>query len=43
MDHSHLTFVVIFFAVLIEAIVLVKAMVANLNALAVTVENFPSF
>lgn len=43
MYHSHLAFFVIFFAVLAEAIVLVKAVFADLYTFAVTVEDIPSF
>ena len=43
MYHSHLAFIMVFLAVLTEAVIFVKAMVADLNALAVTVEDFPSF
>ena len=43
MNHSHLAFIMVFLAVLTEAVIFVKAMVADLNAFAVTVENFPSF
>ena len=43
MDHSHLAFFMIFFAMLAKAIIFVKAMVADLDTLTVTVEDFPSF
>ena len=43
MYHRHLAFFVIFFAVLAEAIVLVKAVFADLYTFAVTVEYIPSF
>ena len=42
MDHSHLTFVVVFLAVLAETIIFVQAMVADLNTLSVTIDNVPS-
>ena len=43
MNHSHLAFVVVFFAMFAKTVVFVKAMVADLNAFTVAVENFPSF
>ena len=43
MDHSHLAFIMVFLAVLTEAVIFVKAMVADLDTFAVTVEDFPSF
>ena len=43
MYHSHLAFVMVFLAMLTKAIIFVQAMVADLDALTVTVENFPSF
>lgn len=43
MDHSHLAFVMVFLAMLTEAIIFVQAVIANLNAFTVAVEDFPSF
>ena len=43
MYHSHLAFIMVFLAVLTEAVIFVKAMVADLDTFAVTVEDFPSF
>ena len=43
MNHSHLAFVVVFFAMFAKTVVFVKAMVADLNAFTVAFENFPSF
>ena len=43
MNHSHLAFVVVFFAMFAKTVVFVKAMVADLNAFTVAVEDFPSF
>ena len=42
-NNGHLPFVVIFFAMFAEAIVLVQAMVADVNAFAVPIDNFPCF
>ena len=43
MNHSHLAFVEIFLAMFAEAVIFVQAVIANVNALAVAVEDFPSF
>ena len=43
MNHSHLAFVVVLLAVFTEAVIFVKAMVTDLDTLAVAVEDFPSF
>ena len=43
MNHSHLLFVEVFFAVLAKAIVLVQAVFADMNAFAVAIDDFPSF
>ncbi len=43
MYHSHLAFVMVFFAMFAKTVVFVKAMVADLNAFTVAVENLPSF
>ena len=43
MDHSHLAFIMVFLAVLTEAVIFVKAMVADLNTFTVAVEYFSSF
>ena len=40
-NNGHLAFVEVIFAVLAKAIVLVQAVVADLNALAVTIDNLP--
>ena len=40
-NNGHLAFVEVLFAVLAKAIVLVQAVVADLNALAVTIDNLP--
>ena len=41
--HGHLPFVVIFFAMLAKAIVFVQAMFTDVDALAVPINDFPSF
>ena len=43
MYHSHLAFVVVFFAMFAKTVVFVKAMVADVNAFAVAIDDFPSF
>ena len=42
-NHSHLAFIEVFFAMLAKAIVLVQAMFADVNAFAVAIDDFPSF
>ena len=41
-NQGHLTFVVVFLAMFAEAIILVQAMVADLDTFAVTINDFPS-
>ena len=41
MNHSDLSFVEIFFAMFAKAIVFVQAMIANMNALVMAVDNVP--
>ena len=43
MNNGHLSLVEIFFAVLAEAIILVQAVVADVNTFAVAINDFPSF
>ena len=42
-NHSHLAFIEVFFAMLAKAVVLVQAMFTDVNALAVPINDFPSF
>lgn len=42
-NNGHLPFIEVFFAMFAKAIVLVQAVVADVNALAVPINNFPSF
>ena len=43
MDHSHLAFIMVFLAVLTEAVIFVQTAFADVNMLAVAIDNFPCF
>ena len=43
MDHSHLAFILVFLAVLTEAVIFVQTAFADVNMLAVAIDNFPCF